>query len=276
MAERAPVWVEYLMRTGYAARGFVYLLTGGLALLAAWQGGAAEDKKGALASLFGQQFGQLLVLAIAVGLVCYGIWRLVCGYMGLEDNGTEAKGIVARVGQGLSGLVNIGLGLSVGRFALGLGSGGDGKEALTSKLLAMPFGQILVGIIGLGVIGAGLAYLYKGWAEKYRENLRWSPVLEKLSGAIRLGLLSRGIVVAMIGGFFLFAALQADAQEAGGLSQAFDLVRSQAYGRYLLGILAAGMFAFGIYCWMETVYRVLPTRQSKGTVTIAQHLKMHA
>lgn len=276
MAERAPVWVEYLMRTGYAARGFVYLLTGGLALLAAWQGGAAEDKKGALASLFGQQFGQLLVLAIAVGLVCYGLWRLVCGYMDLEDNGAEAKGIVARVGQGLSGLVNIGLGLSVGRFALGLGSGGDGKEALTSKMLAMPFGQIIVGIIGLGIVGAGLAYLYKGWAEKYRENLRWSPVLEKLSGAIRLGLLSRGIVVAMIGGFFLFAALQADAQEAGGLSQAFDLVRSQAYGRYLLGILAAGMFAFGIYCWMETAYRVLPTRQSKGTVTIAQHLKMHA
>lgn len=276
MAERAPVWVEYLMRAGYAARGVVYLLTGGLALLSAWQGGSGEDKKGALSSLFGQPFGQFLILAIAAGLLCYGIWRLVCGYKDLEDQGSEAKGLVARVGQGLSGAVNIGLSFSIARLALGNSSGDDGKEALTSKLLAMPLGQIIVGVVGLGIIGAGMAYLYKGWSEKYRENLRWSPILEKLSTPIQLGLMARGVVVAIIGGFFLFAAMQADADQAGGLSQAFELVRSQAYGRYLLGFLAAGMFAFGIYCWIETAYRILPTRQSKGTMTIAQHLKMRA
>lgn len=276
MAERAPVWVEYLMRAGYAARGVVYLLTGGLALLSAWQGGSGEDKKGALSSLFGQSFGQFLILAIAAGLLCYGIWRLVCGYIDLEDQGSEAKGLVARVGQGLSGAVNIGLSFSIARLALGNSSGDEGKEALTSKLLAMPLGQIIVCVVGLGIIGAGLAYLYKGWSEKYRENLRWSPILEKLSTPIQLGLMARGVVVAIIGGFFLFAAMQADADQAGGLSQAFELVRSQAYGRYLLGLLAAGMFAFGIYCWIETAYRILPTRQGRGTKTIAQHLKMRA
>lgn len=276
MAEQAPVWVEYLMRAGYAARGAVYLLTGGLALLSAWHGGSGEDKKGALSALFGQPFGQLIILTIAGGLLCYGIWRLICGYMDLEDKGNEGKGLVARVGQALSGLVNVGLSLSIARFALGSSDGEDGKEALTSKLLLMPFGQIIVSAVGLAVIAAGLAYIYKGWSEKYRENLRWSPVLEKLSNPIRLGLMSRGVVVSIIGGFFLFAAIQADADQAGGLSEAFELVRSQAYGRYLLGLLAAGMFMFGVYCWIETAFRVLPTRQSKGTLTIAQHLKINA
>ncbi|WP_108257716.1 DUF1206 domain-containing protein [Mangrovicoccus ximenensis] len=276
MAERAPAWVEYVMRAGYAARGVVYLLTGGLALLSAWHGGSGEDKKGALSSLFGQPFGEVIILAIAAGLFCYGIWRLICGYMDLEDEGSETKGLVARVGQGVSGLANLGLSFSIARLALGNGSGGDGKEALTSKLLAMPFGQIIVGAVGLTVIGAGLAYLHKGWSEKYRENLRWSPILEKLSLPIRLGLMARGMVVAIIGGFFIFAAVQSDPDQAGGLSQAFDLLRSQAYGLYLLGFVAFGMLAFGIYCWIEVAFRVLPTRQRKGTLTIAQHLKMHA
>ncbi|MEI4471597.1 DUF1206 domain-containing protein [Frigidibacter sp. MR17.24] len=268
----APAWVEPVMRAGYGARGTVYLLVGGLALLAAWSGGAAEDQAGALQTLRGEPFGRPILAAIALGLACYAIWRCICGAMDLEAKGTGAKGVVGRGGQVVSGLVNAGLALTVARLALGGSEGGEGSQTLTSKLLQMPFGQWLVGALALAVIGAGGMYMVKGWREEYREHLRFTPAMAKLAPAARAGVIAHGVVIAMIGSFFLFAALHADPSEAGGLSKAFDTVRGAAFGRMLLGLLAIGMIGFGLYCWVEARARILPTRPHEGVVSMAERL----
>ena len=51
----------------------------------------------------------------------------------------------------------------------------------------------------------------------------------------------------MIGVFLLFAALDANFREAKGLAGALRVIQQQSYGSVLLGITAAGLFAFGIY-----------------------------
>lgn len=61
-------FLEPLARGGYAARGVVYLIVGGLATLAATgYGGQTTGSHGALASLLGEPLGDALLIIIAVG-----------------------------------------------------------------------------------------------------------------------------------------------------------------------------------------------------------------
>jgi hypothetical protein len=51
----------------------------------------------------------------------------------------------------------------------------------------------------------------------------------------------------MIGVFLLYAALDANSREAKSLAGALQVIQQQPYGSVLLGIIAAGLLAFGIY-----------------------------
>ena len=67
-----------LARSGYAARGVVYLIIGGLAVVAAsGQGGQTTDTHGALTSLLTQPFGKVLLAIVALGLVAFGVYSLI-------------------------------------------------------------------------------------------------------------------------------------------------------------------------------------------------------
>jgi hypothetical protein len=71
----------------------------------------------------------------------------------------------------------------------------------------------------------------------------------------QFGLIARGVVWLIIGWLLIKAAWLANGGEIGGTSEALAMLRDQSYGRWLLGIVAAGLFAFGIYCFMEAAYR---------------------
>src|SRR5687767_3168439 len=89
---RPPAWVDPLMRFGYTARGFVYVVVGGLALVAATDGGRTPDSKAALGTLLQMPFGKMLLGLIALGLVAYSLWCFIGAALDLDDKGTDAKG----------------------------------------------------------------------------------------------------------------------------------------------------------------------------------------
>jgi len=72
-------WTRRAGKWGHAARGVVFGLTGVFLLFAA--GGAASGEDGgleqALETLIAEPFGQSLLLVIAAGLACYGVWCMV-------------------------------------------------------------------------------------------------------------------------------------------------------------------------------------------------------
>jgi hypothetical protein len=245
-------------RLGYAARGAMYAIIGFFALLAAvGRGGETPDSKGALVKLLQQPFGDLLPGVVALGLIAYSAWRLLQALRDVDGHGTDAKGLAIRGGLIVSGISYAALALFAGTLLFGIGSGGgNSKQDWTAALMAQPFGQWLVAAVGLAVVGAGAAQMIKGRRRRYRRYLKApaSP-MGWIDPVSRWGLIARGVVLLIIGGFFMIAAYQAQPSEAQGLAEALRTLQAQPYGSVLLGAVAAGLVAFSVYSFVEAAYR---------------------
>lgn len=262
-ARQVSPWLVRLGRFGFAAKGAVYGLVGVLALLAALgRGGETTDTQGALGTLVGAPFGRVLLALVALGLLGHALWRWVQAALDTEHKGGDAKGIAARVGYAAIGVVYAGLALAAVRLAQGSGGGGGSDQSAqdwTARLLAQPFGRVLVGLAGLAVIGIGGYQLYRAYTAKFREKLKlgeMSATEQQWTTRLgRFGFAARGVVFAIIGGFLIVAALQDQSDQARGLGGALDALASQAYGRILLGVVALGLVAYGIFMFAQARYR---------------------
>ena len=62
---------------------------------------------------------------------------------------------------------------------------------------------------------------------------------------------------AIVAWFVAKAAVEYDRQDAVGLDGALARLAHESYGKVLLGITAAGLLAYGLYCLFEARYRDL-------------------
>jgi hypothetical protein len=262
-------WLRRGARLGYAASGLVYLTLGLIALTGA--GGAGDDARstrGAIATLAAQPAGTFLVLLVGLGLLGYAAWRLVEAATGAEGEGSDAKGLAKRVGHAGSGLLHAGLGLWALRLLAGRESSataGDGTRTAdwTARLMALPAGRALVAAVGLGVVAFGLFQLYRAARKDVRDRLDLSGVAPDAQAWIvragQLGIGARGVVLALVGGFLVRAALRRDPGEAGGLSNALAAVERAPAGGVLLALVALGLMAYGVYQLVNARWRRVAT-----------------
>jgi hypothetical protein len=144
---------------------------------------------------------------------------------------------------------------------LGADEGGDRnkEDKATAYVLDLPLGKYLVGAVGLAFLAAGVVNVYRGVTRKFREKLK----LRKMSGFEDkaysvigvVGFVARGVVFGLIGLFLLKAAYEYDPKEAVGIDGALAELAQASYGPFLLGVTAAGLFAFGLYSFVEARYR---------------------
>ena len=251
--------IERLARFGYGARGVVYCIVGGLALLAALgRGGRADDSESAIRWVLAGPFGSVLVGFIAIGLLGFALWRFVEGLTDADRRGTSPKGLVVRAAHIGSAVIYTGLAITAGSLALGLGRarGGDGMQDWTAWLLSKPFGLWLVGLIGLGVMAGGVAFLVEAATGKVTDRLKLDAGQCRWAKPVgQFGYAARGVAFLIIGGFFLAAAWYQASSEVKGLAGAFAALRAQPYGWVLLAIVAAGHFAFGAFGLIQARFR---------------------
>jgi TRAP-type C4-dicarboxylate transport system permease small subunit len=263
ISQSAQGWIIPLARFGYAAKGVVYLIIGGLAALAAFTGGGrTTDSRGAFEEILSKSYGKLLLGAVAIGMAAYAIWRIVQAVKDTENKGSGAKGIARRIGYAVIGVIHIGLAYSAAQLILGSGGESRGDAASkewTATLLAQPFGQWLVGAIGLGFIAFAVSQFYKAFTAKFREKLKTNEMDEKTETFAtrtgQAGLSARGVVFGIIGFFLVQAAMHSSAGEARGLSGALRALEQQSYGQWVLGIVALGLVAYGFYMLVLARYR---------------------
>ena len=260
-AKRAHPWIERLARFGYVAYGVVYLLVGVLSVRAALGGAKqAPGQEGALRSILFAPLGRVLLCIVALGLLAYAAWRLYEGIMDPEDEGRDAKGIAKRVDHMLNGVFHGVLAFSAGQLALGSGGGSGGSpDDWTATLMSQPFGRWIVVVAGAVIFGAGLYQFYKAYKADFREKLKTGvmSLREKrwTTHAGRLGYAARGVVFGVIGVFLIQASLQADPDEARGLGGALQTLAHQPLGPYIIGAVALGFVAYGVFMFIMARYR---------------------
>jgi hypothetical protein len=256
-------WFDRYARFGYAAKGVAWGVVGIIALRLALGGFDEQaDFYGALAEIDEQPLNAVLLVLLSVGLLGYAGWRLVQGAMDVEGEGSDARGWFKR----LSYIV-VGLWYGVfGVYTLGILAGWSTEEDevqdWTAMALGWPAGEWLVGGVGAIIIATGLLELYYAFAGKFEVEIgsdhlgRFEKVCVMCTGWY--GHAARGVVYAAVGFFAVRAAVEFDPDEARGLADTFRELLTQPHGRWIVGFVAAGFIAFGLYCLLLAFHRHIP------------------
>jgi Domain of Unknown Function (DUF1206) len=260
----ASPWTTRYARFGYAAKGIVYGIIGGLAAKAALgQGGATTDRNGAIQTIYQQPFGKVLLAIVTAGLLGYALWSWIQAALDTENKGHDLKGIVARLGYAAVGFSYAGLALAALQLVLDKGTGGKSSDASaqdwTARLLHAPFGVALVVLVGGVALGVALRQANYAYTARFKERLNLLGVsAEARTGIIvlgRWGMAALGVVFAVVGLFLIIAALRHDPHQAKGLGGALQALAGQPFGDLLLGVVAIGLIAYGVYSLVEARYR---------------------
>lgn len=265
-AQQGRGWYSWLARIGLVAKGISYGIVGVLALkLALGGGGKATSREGALATLADEPLGEVLLIVLACGFAAYAIWRFVQAFAEREEgDGSKEKATTwgKRVGYIGRGLIYAGLTWAVIKLVTGSGGGESQNQQAketTAMLLDWPGGRWIVGLVGLAIVGAGVWNVYRGLSKKFEDKWRtgqMSRAEQQWGGYVgRAGHVARGVVFGLVGIFITKAALEYDPQEAIGLDGALQKLASSDHGPYLLGVTAAGLICYGLYCLVDARYR---------------------
>ncbi len=252
--------MERLARLGYAVKGLIYITMGLLAIQGALgQGKTPADQLGAIRTFSKLPFAQALLWVVLIGLISYALWGVIRAILDPFHKGTDIKGLVARGGYLVSAATYASFVLPTYRLINGGRSGsGANQTQLVAQIMSMPMGRFIVGLIGVAAIGAGLYQCYLGIESKFEKQFKtYALTPENYRIAIqmgRFGTIARGIVFAIVGFFFALAAYTANPGRAQGIDGALNYLAKQPYGLWLMGIVAAGLIAFGIYSLMTAAW----------------------
>ena len=257
---QARPWVVRMGRSGFAAMGVVHLLVGILAIMSVVGIASASGTQGVLEEIVQFPFGQVLLVVVAVGLVGYALWRFIQALLDTDAKGSDVKGIAIRIVYAGIGLVYLGLSFSALKIFFGLREDeGFWAQSWTAWLLAQPFGQWFVGLAAAVSAVIGIVHLYVAYKTKFRENWKLSEMSESQEKwGTRFGIVgfsARGVVFCIIGFFLAFAAWQSNAGRVKDFGGALRSVEQQPYGIWLLGLVAAGLFSYGIFMFFQVRFR---------------------
>lgn len=118
-------------------------------------------------------------------------------------------------------------------------------------------------VVGVAVVGVGLHEIYQAYEAAFLEYLKLGEMGERARKWAerwgRLGIAARGIVFGVVCTFLIYAGLEYDLQQARGLGSALQALARQPLGPWLLGTVAIGLVAYGLFMLSVTHYRRIPT-----------------
>jgi hypothetical protein len=256
VASSEPVKIG--VRVGILSYGVTHLLIAWLALSLAF-GGSREraDQSGAFETVAAQPLGRVLLWVLVVGFAAVALWRLeqtVWGYTYVSDRAQKLRKRAASAGKVVLFAV---LAILAARTAANGSAGGNGGQNATAGVLALPGGQLIVGLVGVVIVVVGAVKVKQGWDKKFTEDmdLPTSPHARKV--AVRsgqVGCVAKGVAIALIGALVVLAAVTSRPEEAAGLDVALRTLAAQPYGIVLLVAVALGLAAYGVFCAFDARY----------------------
>jgi hypothetical protein len=246
-------WLERLTRAGFLGYGALHLLFAYVIAKIAF-GRPAEDgdQSGAMHNLAQEPFGAAVIVAIVIGLVAMAIWQLV---------------EIVRERRLLERLASTGRAAFYGYLAWNgvkvlrgkKTSSADVQQNATEGLLGSSAGRVAVILAGVVVAGIGVGLVFAGITRRFEKHLKVSQMPAATRRIIArlgtVGFVAKGCAYGIAGVLFVVAALQYDPDKARGLDAALRALSDQAYGMWLLLLIALGFVAYGLFALTESRYR---------------------
>jgi Domain of Unknown Function (DUF1206) len=242
------------------AKGLSYALIAVLALQVAFgQRARPGDKQGVLREVAGSSVGTAALIALAVGFAAYAAWQFVRAVLDRDGEGHDPKGLAKRSKDAVVGAVYALSAVAAASLAAGSHSSGGDERAETARVLSWPFGQWIVGAVGVTLLGYGVANGVKALTRSFRDDLREYEMPDEargwVVGAGVVGHVARGVVFTMVGFFLAKAAVDYDPDEAVGIDGALAKLADRSYGTWLIAAVALGLLAYGVFCLVQARYR---------------------
>jgi hypothetical protein len=258
----ARPWVGPVARIGLATKGIVYLLIGGLAVLAAiGEGGKVDDSDGAVRTIAQLPYGKGLLVCVAIGFLAYAIWRGLQATIDL-DRKRGLKGVGKRIAYGVSAIIYLGLAVTAVQLVMGESADGEEPRTWVAKVLAQPYGYILVIGFGIGFAVYGIVHLWSAIKASFEKHLDLGRMSRRERAAAlwigRIGTFARGVVFGIVGYYLIQAGWHSRAGETRDLGGALRTLASKPHGDLILGVIAAGLFMYGVFMLMRAKLGRIP------------------
>jgi hypothetical protein len=247
------VWMDRAVRVGLVSYGVVHLLIAWLALrLVFGGGGGSASSQGALHELAQSAVGRASLYVVAAGFVALVLWQGLEAVWGHRDE-DGGKRVLKRLVSAGKVLLYGTLAVSAAKTAVGSSSGSGGTDGLTARLMRLPGGPLLVGLVGLGVLVVAGFLAYRGLAEEFRSKLDTAGQTGDDGRAYvlcgKVGYVGKAVALAIVGALFLYAAVTHDPQKSGGLDVALRKLLQEPFGGPGLALVAVGFACYGVFCF---------------------------
>jgi hypothetical protein len=251
----APEQFSWLVRSGYAGRGIVYLLLGWLAL--GTRAKVDAGNQAVFAMLQQMPLGRLALGALVVALAGYVAFKLLCLVCDVEHSGCDAKGLRHRLAAAGPAIGYSIVAYSALRFALGLkhGVGAESQtRATVHTALDWSLGKVAIGIVGVGFVIAAVAQVRQAATGHFMHRVSGrAPAWVEWLG--RIGFAARGVVFAIVGWSLMKAAWWHHSSDAKGLGEALTSLRSSGL---LYTVVVIGLMVFGAFSLVVARYLIVP------------------
>lgn len=253
--------IHYLPVYGCIATGIIYAAIGVIAILSFLKirhGGA--DEASMMAILAEYVIGKIVILIILLGTVCYIIWRFYETITDPYDYGKNIKGLIRRAGIVLSTLADILIVYAAVRVLLGAGNiqqdGQPQEERAMVHHVLKNYGPWAVISIGVVYIGTAAIQLLYGITRGYRERVDIERFSSFVRNAIHVlawaGYFARGIILGIIGFFFVKAGAIENARYIVNTDKAFDFIGDHVGHVYFI-LVAAATICYGLFMFAQGI-----------------------
>jgi hypothetical protein len=264
--------LKILTLVGCVSTGIIYSAIGIIALLSFLRlkkGGADESSFFVL--LNGFIAGRILNWLIIFGALCFIIWRF---YEAIKDPhrvGKDTNGILLRTGTACSSAADAFIVLSALRAIFDqhkapLTGEPTQQKHMVGYLLHFNWGQAAVMLIGVIILVTAVVLVLYGLSRRFTEAIRADHFNKKQKSIVHAiayaGYFSRGVILLIIGFFFVKSAIKNNSRYIVNTDKAFDFIGDHVGHPWFI-LIAFGTVLYGVYMFVLGLnYDVIGAKRS--------------
>jgi hypothetical protein len=264
--------LKTLTLVGCFSTGIIYSAIGIIALLSFFRlkkGGADESSFFVLLNEF--IAGRILNWLIIIGALCFIIWRFYEAFKDPYRVGKDTNGILLRTGTACSSAADAFIVLSALRAIFDqqkapLTGEPTQQKHMVGYLLNFNWGQAAVMLIGVIILVTAVVLVLYGLSRRFTEAIRADHFNKKQKSIVHAiayaGYFSRGVILLIIGFFYVKSAIKDNSRYIVNTDKAFDFIGDHVGHPWFI-LIAFGTVLYGVYMFVLGLnYDVIGAKRS--------------